>query len=609
MAQAKTILKFIGGVNKDRIGGNCSVIEHTDEDGRTECVMFDLGSIFTPFETGFMAAYPNVDEYFDRIDPKTHKEYKAQKPVKALFLTHAHEDHIGALVNYVKMGYKLPPIKANGFTRNFVRLAFREEGMEMPDIEKIKGGESIQIGKNMAVTAVDVSHSIVDSLGFQTVTYVQGKPYAAIMNNGDFLTEEEMPVGKAFSEKEYLNMLQDANAPTTVICMDSTSTTPKSKDRIGFEQAVENTLQVINANPERHMIVSPVISRSVQNIAIDIEAARRMQTQVYLDGKWLRLVKDAMALSGYKEFDDVVYKGTLSGYLGDKNISRKYVVCTGAFAQGMENYEFNVGIDETSPIPMASATKMALDLHPYIRVNNDMLVLARQRIIDEINGRTGPMMLQKMAAQGAKVVMTPGSRQVGGFEEVQMQDSGHANAKAIEKLMSNVKAVLPNVIVVPIHGNPEQCENTKAIMDKIGVQTYLTGNLESLEVGNGVIKPMKAKVTPVSWYAVKILLPNPNSERDIPLEGLREYWEVDENYKPLQKIGEAANVQKFAPSPNTFNNHRKKIEEAENMPYREKMSKSSKSFNDRERGYKGKNSKIKNKKHFKKLLAKKGGRE
>ena len=64
--KAQTTLKFIGGVNKDRIGGNCSVIEHTDKQGNTECVMFDLGSIFTPYETGFVAAFPNVDEYFDR---------------------------------------------------------------------------------------------------------------------------------------------------------------------------------------------------------------------------------------------------------------------------------------------------------------------------------------------------------------------------------------------------------------------------------------------------------------------------------------------------------------------------------------------------------------
>ena len=41
MAKAQTLLKFVGGVNKDRIGGNCSVIEHTDEKGVTDWSMYD----------------------------------------------------------------------------------------------------------------------------------------------------------------------------------------------------------------------------------------------------------------------------------------------------------------------------------------------------------------------------------------------------------------------------------------------------------------------------------------------------------------------------------------------------------------------------------------
>lgn len=229
MVQAHTNLKFIGGVNKDRIGGNCSVIEHTDEKGETSRVMFDLGSIFTPQESGFIAAYPNVDEYFDRINPTDGKLLKASKPVSMLFLTHAHEDHIGALINYTKMGYVLPPMKAGGFTRNFVRLAFAKEGLKIPEIEKVKAGDAVKIGNNMEIEAVDVSHSVVDSLGFYTLTYAEGKPYAAIMNNGDFLTEEEMPVGKSFSREQYLDVFKRKAAPTTAVCLDSTSTTPVAK--------------------------------------------------------------------------------------------------------------------------------------------------------------------------------------------------------------------------------------------------------------------------------------------------------------------------------------------------------------------------------------------
>ncbi len=574
-AKPQTVLKFIGGINKDRIGGNCSVLEHTDETGKTERIMFDLGSMFTPYESGFVSAYPNVDEYFDRTDLTTGETHKAAKPVNMLFITHAHEDHIGALINYTKMGYKLPPIKASGFTRNFIRLSFAAEGMEAPEMEKIKAGDVIEAGDNIKVEAVNVSHSIIDSLGFNTVTYNKGKPYASIINNGDFLTEEEMPVGNSFNKKDYLETLKRTKAPTTVICMDSTSTTPHGSERIGFNKAVENTYNVIMERPSRSLIISPVISRSVQNMAIDIAVARKLNTKVWLDGKWLETVKYAMALSGYLDFDDVIYKGSIQGYLSDKGISRKYIICTGAFAQGLENYEYNLGIDATSPIPMASATKMALDLHPYVKIDKNVLVLARQRIIEEINGRTGPKMLQLLASQGAEIVMTPGSRHVSNFKEVQMQDSGHANAKAVKSLMTDVKEVVPDIIVIPIHGNPEQCRNTEEIMSEIGVKTYVAGNQEGLEIGQGKIVNIEPKITPLTWYAAKIIMPTPSSERDIPAEGIREYWEVTEDYQPIQKICEVQNPSRTYVR-DKYNNHEKKIEKAKDLPYREQMRRTSK---------------------------------
>lgn len=578
MTKAQTLLKFIGGVNKDRIGGNCSVIEHTDEKGQTTRVMFDLGSMFTPAESGFVAAYPNVDDYFDRVDLKSKEEIKALKPVEAIFLTHAHEDHIGALINYTKMGYKLPPIKASGFTRNFVRLAFAKEGLPIPDIERIKAGDIIKFGDSVEVEAVDVSHSIIDSLGFHTLTYVNGKPYAAVMNNGDFLTEESMPVGKSFNLEQYLDVFKRKSAPTSAVCLDSTSTVPNGKERIGFEQAVENTYQVVKDNADKTLIISPVISRSVQNIAIDVETARKLGTKIYLDGKWLQIVKEAMLLSGYKDFDDVIYKGGLQGYLGDKDISPKYIVCTGAFAQGLEDYQNNVGMTSYSPIAMSSAVRMALDLHPYVKIGRNTLVLSRQRIINEINGNSGPKMLQLMAKQGAEVVVTPGERKVGGFREVRMQDSGHANAKAMENLLKEVKSVVPNIIAIPIHGNPEQCENTKMIMDKIGVMTHITGNNESLNLGDGKVVDNPANITPTTWYALKLVMPNPYDTRDIPNEGISEFWEVDENYEPLRKLSEVSNVVKKSPRP-SYDSAKNKIAKAEHLPYRENMRKAVKNKN------------------------------
>ncbi|MBR2033658.1 MAG: hypothetical protein IKA03_03185, partial [Alphaproteobacteria bacterium] len=343
------------------------------------------------------------------------------------------------------------------------------------------------------------------------------------------------------------------------------------KERIGFEQAVENTYNAIKRHPEKSIIISPVISRSVQNIAIDIEVARRLGTKVCLDGKWLTLVKDAMFLSGFNDFEDVLYKGNLKAFLADDKIKLKYIDNTGAFAQGLENYEYNVGVDEISPIPMSSATKMALDLHPVLRVDQKVLVLARQRIIDEINGRTGPKMLQMFAAQGATVIMSPSAQKVGNFEEVQMQDSGHVNATAIKALMKDVKSAVKDVMVIPIHGNPDQLGDTAQAMKEVGVESHLVGNKEGVHVVDGKISNIEPKLTPLTWYAVRSISPNPFSERDVPLEGLREFWEVTEDYEPIRKICEVANVQRFSPRDENYSNSHKLLEKADDMPRKEKM--------------------------------------
>ena len=85
--EAGTKVEFVGGVNRDRIGGNCMVIGHTNEKGETVRAMFDLGSLFTPYESGFTAAYPDVSDYFDRTDPDSGQVTKAIKPTAVLCLT------------------------------------------------------------------------------------------------------------------------------------------------------------------------------------------------------------------------------------------------------------------------------------------------------------------------------------------------------------------------------------------------------------------------------------------------------------------------------------------------------------------------------------------
>ena len=527
-----TKITFLGGVNEDRIGGNASVIEHVNEEGKVSRVMFDLGAMFAPYESGFESAYPNAVEYFDRVNPENNQETKALKPVDMLFVTHAHEDHIGALVNYVKMGFQLPPIKTSRFTKNLINIVFAQNGVKAPVVETIKPGDNIPVGDDMVIEPFVVSHSTLESMGFHTLTFVDGKPHAGVLSFGDVLTDEKMPLGAAYQSEQVADLLR--RKLTTTVLVDSTSVVPNGKARLGFDRAVENTVEVIRRNPDRDVIISPVISRSFQNIAVDAAAARESGAKICLEGTWLKLVYKAMQLSGYKDFDDVMYKGDLKQFLNDKKIARKYVVCTGAFAQGLQEYNNNQGQVGLNNIPMAAATKMALGLHRDMQIGKNVLVLARQRVIEDINGQTGPEMLQLLASRGAKVVMTPGARKIANFEEVPMQDSGHMNAEAFAALVQQISKYAPDAVYVPIHGNPGQCDNVAEVARQQGARAFLTANSEVLSISRGEIEA-RSEDKPFTWIAVKKIYPNPlQPDESVPPEGKEEFWVVDEYYQPVE---------------------------------------------------------------------------
>lgn len=541
-SKTASFLEIIGGVNIDKIGGNSSIIEHVDETGKTTRIMTDLGRMFPPYTTDFEMALPDVMEYFDRLDPQTDEYTKALKPVDALFITHAHEDHIGALIDYTKMGYKLPPIYGSRYTCNRIRVAFNNEGMPSPStMTHVKHREEIKIGDHMTVEAQTVSHSIIGAMGYMTQIKEDNKPEINLINNGDFFVEEDMPIGDSYSREDFIDLIK-RKSPTYFL-VDSTSISSTSKKRIGFKQALANRIEVIERNPDCNVIVSPVISNSNPNISLDADAARHLGTKICLDGKGLTLMYKAMQMSGYKDFDDVIYKGKIGKYMTDKNIKKKYIVNTGGLSQGLREYKNNQALGQI--IPLSSAVKMALGLHSDVTVNKDMLLMACQGIINDINGDTGPEMLQLFASQGAKVVMTPRDKKVANFEEVQMQDTGHILPDELFEVLSDIKQYAPNCRIIPIHGNRDQCAAVEALALKAGLKTHITENTDYINLETDRDQPAKKKQV-FNWIGIKALYRDPlHPDDSIPPQGKREYWRIDEYFQELEKIGEADNVRVY----------------------------------------------------------------
>jgi len=534
--QAKTRLLFAGGLNKDRIGGNCHLLEHQSSDGQTVRLMFDLGSVFPHASSGFSNAYPDVSAFFDRINPKTETFDKAQKPVDALFITHAHQDHIGALISYAKMGYQLPPIYSSKTTNNVIRLFFAKEGVEPPETVNVEREKPVRFQDCVEVEAFDVSHSAVDALGFHSLTLDKGEPVAAVVHNGDFSTDEQMPIGQSFSKKDYLSLIKRKPAPQTIFLFDSTSVENSVLKRIGFEKAVQNTLDVCLQNQDCNIIVSPVITGSFNNAAIDFEVARRLKTKVFLDGYGLKIFKDALKLSGYTGFDELIYHGKMQKYLKDESVPLKYIVCTGAFGQGLNEYKHNIGISPTSAIWLSSAAKMALDLHPDLKVSKEFLFLMRQHFIEEICFNSGDELCHRLAAQGATVVIAPSKNKIGDFKQVQMQDSGHIGFDEMCSLVGDIKTVVKNMVVLPVHGSRAQRTAMQRLADLCNVQSVLVSNDECIEIAGGELK-IYPETQKTRWYGETLVFP-----KSAPQKSVVQIWKLGENDVPLEKIVEYENI-------------------------------------------------------------------
>ncbi len=466
----KISITTLGGNNEKKIGKNCHIIEIETKE-KTYRFMLDLGVDFPPYDSGYSAIFPDITDYFDKQDKNGNIIEAAKKPLDAIFITHGHLDHIGAIAEVANMGYAMPPIYASEFNSHKIKRLFYKMGLENPKIRPFNSGMSIKFD-NIEFEIGEIPHSALESSFIHLL--VDGKtPEEAIgiLFYGDFHGAQN-PVGKTKNMSAHDNIL--ARKPTQFALLDITSIDDSNSQRISFEETVCNTIEVITQNKGK-TVISPVISGSIENIATDVEAARRLGKKIFLDGKAVKDEYRDMLKAGYKDFKDVIYEGSLQGYLQETPASQQYFVCSGAFAQGMEEYEKNQGHDNN--IWLSSAVKMALGLSDTHQVSQKSLFLLRQREIPEITGVYWPKMVNKLLAQNATVVCSETQSLKGKVQIKKMQNSGHINTAYFADIYND------SITYITTHGNDEQRINSSkriARMSKSGKSCHHYGNMQTI---------------------------------------------------------------------------------------------------------------------------------
>jgi ribonuclease J len=459
----------IGGNNKNRIGMNSGmcVYEETNSLGQTETkrVLFDMGALMSdpkcpedPLLSDFDTVLPDITRYLEKPGDTAHVP---EALIDAVFLTHNHSDHIGAIPLLLLMGYKVPKIHATPYTAKRLEQELSSAGLdpkEWPEIFLIAPGMPVEIGP-VKVSAFWVSHSTPQCVGYFIET-----PEANILAPGDFKLDQTVIWGPAFDGDKYRRLVEKG---VDLMLMDSTGA-DRDVDPVTEEDVRESLRDLMEKYPDRRFVVA-VMSGFEENMAsvakVSAEYGRDLWVSGWSHEQALRALKDTgLTLGDSIGMDiavNVLTNGKPSRDLAETKSGAATVVVTGA--QGM---------------PGAALTRAVLGTHAGLTLDpeKDIILFCAPSIPGQEAYRE--RLLATLRNQGHTVLTR---------KDLPLYSQAHARLPEIIDMAKLTKAKT----ILPAHGDRNLRGRCAEAMQKIG-QNVITAE-------NGqIIRVTKTGCTPVS---------------------------------------------------------------------------------------------------------------
>ncbi len=421
---------FLGGV--EEVGRNMTAVEFNDD-----IFVIDSGFMFEDEDK------PGVDY----ILPNTEYLEDRKEKVKAMIVTHAHLDHIGA-IPFILERIGNPPIYANELTAIMIKKRHSEfPHLPNPDIRIVHGGETVQIG-SLPVTFFDTTHTIPDSMGIIIKT-----PFGGVTVTGDIKLDHKD--GQVMDEeKEHFNVFKKEKI--LLLMMDSTNawkpgwSIPEWKVFETFDKILEET-------PGR-LIIGTFASHLERVIHI-IEKAEELGKKVIIEG---RSMKNNLAIAqelGYLK----VKKNTLitAEHAEEYPDNRLLILSTGA--QGEE---------------FAALTRIANKTHKYLKLKPTDTIALSSSVIP--GNEIAVQRLRDMLARQCRHIIT--------YQTSDVHASGHGNAEEGKWIISQIKPKF----FVPHHGFYFMLQANADNAESVGVKP------ENIRIpDNGTIVEIRNKGTEI----------------------------------------------------------------------------------------------------------------
>ena len=391
--------------------------------------MVDCGVTFS------QAGLPGID--LQMPDPTFIASQKEK--LMGIILTHAHEDHIGAMP-FIWPYFKCP-IYTTEFTAALLMEKFDEYNIDYTNKIIIHNdGEIINIG-NFQVKAIGLTHSIPEMNALLIKS-----PSANIFHTGDWKIDKDPIVGDGFNKEKLLDF---ENIEIDALVCDSTNAmTPGIS---GSELSVKNSLEEIIGKIEGRIFLSTFAS-NVARLCSVAEAAAKHDRHVVLSGRGMhRIVNAAKSVGLLGGLPDFVDEGN-AGYLPAE---KTLILCTGS--QG----EYR-----------AALSKIARDEHQHIVAEKGDTVIFSSKIIP--GNEAGIMNLQNQFAKKDIKIIT-------GKDEF-VHVSGHP---CQDELIEMYNLIQPKSII-PVHGEFRHLVANANLAKNNGIK-------KSLVIENGTVVKISNK--------------------------------------------------------------------------------------------------------------------
>lgn len=358
-------------------------------------LMVDLGMTFSGNE------YPGVDLVFADLE---FIEDRAEDLV-GIVLTHAHEDHIGAVPYFAQeLGV---PLYATPFTAELVRRKLQEAGLvDEVELNIIEGADDFALGP-FDISYVPLAHSIAEGHALLIDT-----PHGRIFHTGDWKLDEEPIIGEPATEKE-LTSLGDEG----ILAMVCDSTNVFNPEPSGSEGAVyEGLLKEVRKHDGRRVMVTTFASNIARLHTLG-EVAKATGRRLCVAGRSLdRMIEVSQDHDYLQDLPDIVDFDTAM------QLPRGELLIIATGGQGE---------------PRAALSRIAESNHPLSLVEGDVVLFSSRQIPgNEIAiGR-----VQNRLAERGIVMVTD--------RQSMIHVSGHPGRPELEALY---KWLRPEILV-PVHG-------------------------------------------------------------------------------------------------------------------------------------------------------------